>query len=106
MNDFEIIIYRGDTPTLEFEFTDIETNTPINLSGWTLHFAAKRSDGTLIINKQMTIVDPLAGKATVALTSDETNHVGRHTAEVEARTNTDILTLAQGVLVIRGDIRP
>ncbi len=104
MPDFEVTIYRGDTPTLEFEFQD-DAGNPLNLSGWTLYFAAKRNDGQIFINKPMTITDPPAGKATVALTSTETDNVGRHLAEIEARKDSDVLTLAQGVLVIRGDIR-
>lgn len=103
--DFEIVIYRGDTPTLEFTFSDVETGQPLNLSGWTLYFAAKKVDGTVFINKQMTITDPNSGKAQVALTEDETNNIGRHIAEVEARQDNDISTLAQGVLVIRSDVR-
>ncbi|MCS7224948.1 MAG: BppU family phage baseplate upper protein [Armatimonadetes bacterium] len=106
MSDFDITIFRGDTPTLEFTFLDGETSQPLNLSGWTLYFAVKHSDGTLLINKLMTVTDPTNGTAQVALTASETNAVGIHIAEIESRKDADILTLVQGLLRIRNDVRP
>ncbi len=105
MSDFVITIFRGDTPTLEFTFTDPETNAPLNLSGWTLYFAVQTASGVVFINKAMTVTDPVNGVAHVSLTATETDTVGIHTAEVEARKDEEISTLAQGVVTIHPDIR-
>lgn len=101
---FKVRIFRGDAPTLIFTFTE-QGGQPLDLSGWTLYFAAAAEDGTLLIDKQMSVIDPLQGKASVMLSSTETARAGVYKAEVEARKGDTVLTLIQGYLVIVEDVR-
>lgn len=103
--NFWIVTYRGDTPTIEFEITHADTNQPLNLSGWNVFFSAKKRDGTLLFTKQMTVVDPEKGKVQVRLSHLDTDYVGQCIAEIEARKGNDTLTIAQGVLIIREDVK-
>ncbi len=106
MWDFVLEIFRGDDILLEFTLRDTRTGEPFNLSGYTLYFAAADKNGNLIINKQMSIVDPTSGKASTTLTKQETAKSGRYIAEIEGRLQTgEVTTFAQGLLIIREDIR-
>lgn len=102
---FTVKVFRGDTPKIVFNFIHTRTGTPLDLSDWQLFFSAKTEDGIFIVDKQMSVVAPLEGRASVTLNSKETGRAGRYIAEVEARRGDQILTLAQGFLVIQEDVR-
>lgn len=92
----------------EFVFINKETGKPYDLSGWILYFTARRrKDDALIIDKQMAVIDPQNGRAQLALSEKETNFVGIHKAEIQAKSNTGVetVTLAQGDLVIHNTVR-
>jgi len=103
----EIIIYRGDTPTLEASFTD-EDDNPIDLTDATVYLACRKEEvtGDLLFDKTCTIVDAPGGKVRVTLSSTETDYVGKGIGEFEARyVDGTILTLSQFITVFKEEVR-
>ena len=82
-------IYRGDTPTFSFTFTDGDPAVFYDLTGATVTFAIKRSltsttevprfSKTCVLN-----VDPTTGKCTSELLVTDSDHNGSYFAELQA----------------------
>ncbi len=82
-------IYRGDTPTFEFTFTDGDPAVFYDLTGATVTFAIKRSltSTTEVPRFSKTCVldvDPTTGKCTSELLTTDSDHSGSYTAELQA----------------------
>jgi len=103
----EIVIFRGDTPTLEASFMD-EDGNPIDLTDATVYVACRKETvmGDLLFNKTCTIVDAPKGRVRVKLTSTETEYVGKGIGEFEARyVDGTILTLSQFIIIFKEEVR-
>jgi len=101
------IIYRGDTPTKEYQFLQ-EDGSPIDLSAATVYVAMRKhkKGGDLFINKATTIYAATEGKVRVTYTETETDFIGDAIAEFEARyADGTILTLGQIKVKFIEDIR-
>jgi len=104
MEEFHIEVYRGDTPEIEFVFYDAENN-PLNLDGYTVYFTAIKPNGEVLFDVETRPVDLVNGKVSAKLTSEQTSVPGIYRCEFEGRKDDTILTLWQGWLVIRDDVR-
>jgi len=102
-----LIIYRGDTPTYEIQFTD-EDDNPIDLTDVTVYFTARKNTphGELLFDKTCTAHNPTKGIVRVTLSSTDTNYVGNAIGEFEGRyVDGSIITLGQVELDFIKDVR-
>ena len=99
-----IRIFRGDTPTLEFEILD-DTGNVVDLTDYVVYFAVKKDDA-IIIDKEASVFDPTVGLVRVTLTSEETNHIGFALGELEGRhIDGTITTFGQFLVRFLEDVR-
>lgn len=105
----QIKVFRGDTPTLQFTFVDVD-GVAIDLTGATIKMVAKLdasdTDANAKIDTSVTAIDAVNGKAEVKLTTTETATVQRLIADIQANfgAGTTIQTLLQFDLIIQEDI--
>ena len=97
-----LMLYRGDTPTLNFQVYD-ESGQPMNLLDWQLFFSFKI--GSHHVKKECDIYDPLAGKAQVTLSSEDTKEAGYTVCELEGRKEGVVYTFGQVLLCILEDVK-
>jgi hypothetical protein len=76
--NLNIVILRHCSKTYELKFT--KSNAPINITGWTIIFMAKKElvdrDSEAVISKvyhTANFVDPINGRMIIQLTADDTN---------------------------------
>lgn len=113
MDSQRLTTFRGDTFTLNFEFTDDDTGDPIDITGWILFFTMKEkvsdTDANALIKKEVTVhSNPTGGISAVTLEStdtDEDEYVGNFFYDVQAkRPDTSIVTLCKGIIYFDSDV--
>lgn len=107
----QIKIFRGDTPTLQFELEDTsDPPVPIDLTGAVVKFVAKLdpsdTDANAKIDRTMTVTDAVNGKVEVKLTTTDTATPQRLIVDVQGNfgAGTTIQTMLQFDLIIQEDI--
>lgn len=101
---FVIEVFRGDTVSIEVQFLQ-DDDSPLDLTGWSVYFAARKSDGTILVNKGVSMTNPANGIGILSFTPSDISIAGKFQCEFEARMGDQIKTLEQGYLVVREDIR-
>jgi hypothetical protein len=98
-----IVVYRGETATLNFALSTGE-----DITGWTLVFTVARNRDMVakLFQLSASVVDGEAGTFTVALTPTHTNLLPDDYAWDVWRTNTGYeQVLAIGAFVVSGNVR-
>jgi len=103
-----ICIYRGDTYETVLNVTS--GGSPLNITGYTITFAAQKepTQAATDIEVTATINDAPGGIATISLSSTNTDvEVTSYTYDVEFRNSGDtIVQTYQGMLKIEQDVKP
>lgn len=105
-------IIKGTDNTIAINFTETETNTPLDLTGYTILFTVKtkenmlKDDSVAIIKKEITYhEDPTHGKSNLFLTNVDTNiKAGQYRWDLRlikdsliTQTKSDSLEIVEGV---------
>jgi len=104
-----ITIYRNDTDTIKLILKD-ENRNPINLTGWKIYFTVKKyktdTDDVALLKKDITdFPNPYSGEVEIRLTTSETNLLGTHYYDVQAKNDrNEIITLVSGNIIFTEDI--
>jgi len=98
-----LMLYRGDTPTLEFTVKDLE-GQPIDLTEWQVFFAVKIGE-TTVLERECEVWNPPEGKARVTLTASDTDAIGVGVGELEGRKNGEVRTFGQILVMFLEDVR-
>lgn len=107
-----ISIYRGDTETLNLNFTD-EDSATIDITDWVVFFTVKLkgdtaiNDDNAILKKDVTVHDdPLNGKTSIDLTKVDTDiKIGSYEYDIQTKdSNGDITTIVVDTFEIHKDI--
>jgi hypothetical protein len=107
----DIDIIRGDTSSIQFEFS--EGGTPTDLTGATVYFTAKPAlvndvaDSSAVIEVEVTShTDPTAGKTLIPLTSTDTDvAAGVYFYDIQVKkANGDIISIPARKLEIFQDV--
>lgn len=96
----EVLIMRGDTPTVYFDLNG-------DYTGWTPYFGAKVYPGDedyAIALRQVTWTDDSAGTGYMALTTSDTASAGKYHGEIELRNGGEVMTVIKFVIYISQDI--
>jgi len=97
-----IRLKKNDTqPAIEAAL-EYEDGTPIDLTGASVRFIMAKTDGTVVVNANATIVDATAGKVRYEWQQGDLSEEGRYNAEFEVTfPNGDVLTApSQGYFII------
>jgi len=101
-----ICIFRADT--YQTTLTATEDGSPLNITNYTITFAAKHNinSSTTDISVTATIIDAVNGIARVSLTTTDTDiEAGALTYDVEYRDSTDsVVKTYQGTMTIKQDV--
>lgn len=97
----KIVTGQGNTETIEVEFLD--GTTPIDITGWTILFGAKKglSSVDFVIDKEVTVhTDPTAGLTAIELDTTDTAIAGDYIYELRVIQPNDEETVKLGLLQI------
>ena len=101
-----IIIYRGDTPTIEVNVTD--DDGVFDLTGWAATLTCKINKSTLATLFQSVIANipnPEEGTILFELTSDNTDLTPReYVYDVQLTKDDKVHTILEGIIQIKEDI--
>ena len=97
-----IMLYRGDSATLEFTVKDLAGNV-LDLTDWRVYFSMKI--GEAIVSKECEVFNPLEGKARVILEPSDTDFIGTGLAELEGRKNGEVKTFGQFLIMFLEDVK-
>ncbi len=103
---YNLTVYKNTTFAPVFRWTDSD-ETPVNLTGYTIQFAARHTlTGADTITKNATITNAAEGLFTVALTPAETAALNQDSLyySIEGTLGSDSYGIAIGTLTISAEV--
>ena len=102
-----LIIKKKDSWSRTLYFED-EDGNDLDITGWKIYFMVKEKisddDTAAKISKTATLSSPLAGEATIELTSGETALLGNYIFSIKVITDTPIGNTFEAITVLEGTI--